>query len=38
VTDAEMSAALDQLLGTRSQLTRIVLGSGARPAGAAAPE
>jgi hypothetical protein len=38
VTDADMSAALDQLLDTRSQLTRILLGSGSPPAGAAAPE
>jgi ATP-dependent 26S proteasome regulatory subunit len=38
VTDADMSAALDQLLDTRSQLTRILLGSGSRPPGAALPE
>jgi hypothetical protein len=38
VTDADMSAALDQLLDTRSQLTRILLGSGSPPAGATAPE
>jgi ATPase family associated with various cellular activities (AAA) len=38
VTDADMSAALDQLLDTRSQLTRILLGSGSRPPGAAVPE
>jgi hypothetical protein len=37
VTDADMSAALDQLLDTRSQLTRILLGSGSRPAEAAGP-
>jgi hypothetical protein len=38
VTDADMTAALDELLGTRSQLTRILLGSRAPEAGAAALE
>jgi hypothetical protein len=38
VTDADMTAALNQLLDTRSQLTRILLGSGSRPPGVAAPE
>jgi ATPase family associated with various cellular activities (AAA) len=33
VTDADMSAALDQLLDTRSQLTRVLLGGRADPAG-----
>jgi hypothetical protein len=31
VTDADMTAALDQLLDTRSQLTRVLLGSRPRP-------
>jgi hypothetical protein len=38
VTDADMTAALDQLLDTRSQLTRILLGSGSGPARAATPD
>ncbi len=35
VTDADMTAALDQLLDTRSQLTRVLLGSRPRPGPAA---
>jgi hypothetical protein len=38
VTDADLTAALDELLGTRSQLTRILLGSRAPEPGAAALE
>jgi hypothetical protein len=38
VTDAHMSEALDELLGTRSQLTRLLLGGQAgAAAGPAAP-
>ncbi|MEP7025246.1 MAG: ATP-binding protein, partial [Actinomycetota bacterium] len=38
VTDADMTVALDQLLDTRSQLTRVLLGrAGARPGMAPAP-
>jgi hypothetical protein len=37
VTDADMTAALDQLLDTRSQLTRVLLGGRTEPAGVRPP-